>query len=142
MLADTLKRTGPGESRFPEPPLPDQAHHQGTLFGCNALNLLDKAFFVATDRQVQRPVVMVKSSNKVEFRPPVGERAELTARVEWARRASITVVTSWPRRSPRADAGSLATAAKDDVELVPTTTQSTAEHAEEADCEAAHRPNS
>lgn len=81
------------ETRFVEMVFPDQANHYGTLFAGNALSLMGKAAFVAATRHVRCAVVM-KSSDKVDFRAPVrvGEIVELTAKVERVGRTSLTVV--------------------------------------------------
>lgn len=80
------------ESRLMEIVFPEQANHYGTLFGGQALALMDKAAFVVASRYSRLPLVTV-STEKVDFRVPVkqGQLVELVARVVQTGRTSITV---------------------------------------------------
>jgi uncharacterized protein (TIGR00369 family) len=71
--------------------LPDQTNHYGTLFGGQALGLMDKAGFLAASRFARRTMVTV-ASDRVEFKVPVraGQMVELVARVSRVGRTSAT----------------------------------------------------
>ncbi len=71
---------------------PEQTNHYGTLFGGEALALMDKAAFVAASRHARRAVVTA-SSERVDFHVPVrqGQLVELIARVIATGRSSMTV---------------------------------------------------
>lgn len=70
------------EAVFIEIVFPQQTNHHGTLFGGEALALMDKAAFVAATRYARRTMV-TRSSKEIEFRVPVkqGQLVELRARV-------------------------------------------------------------
>jgi acyl-CoA hydrolase len=72
--------------------VPNQANHYGTLFGGEALRLMDMAAFVAASRHARKPV-MTASSEKIDFHVPVrqGQLAEVIGRVSRAGRTSMTV---------------------------------------------------
>ena len=80
------------ETRFVDMVFPEQANHYGTLFGGQALALMDKAAFVVASRFARRTVVTA-SSEKVDFHVPVkvGQLVELVAQVASTGRTSLTV---------------------------------------------------
>lgn len=82
----------PSEVRFVEMVFPEQTNHYGTLFGGQALALMDKAAFVAASRHARRMVVTA-SSERVDFHVPIrqGQLVELVARVCGVGRTSMTV---------------------------------------------------
>jgi acyl-CoA hydrolase len=61
---------------------PEQTNHYGTLFGGQALALMDKAAFIVASRYARRSVVTA-CSEKCEFHVPVrqGQLVDLRARV-------------------------------------------------------------
>ena len=71
---------------------PEQTNHYGTLFGGQALALMDKAAFIVASRYARRTVVTA-SSEKVDFHVPVaqGQLIELIARIVRTGRTSMTV---------------------------------------------------
>ncbi len=71
---------------------PQQTNHYGTLFGGEALGLMDQAAFIAATRYARRQVVTV-AVDRIEFKVPVraGEMVELVARVQRVGRTSVTV---------------------------------------------------
>ncbi len=71
---------------------PDAANHYGTLFGGQALALMDKAAFIVSSRYSRRTVVTA-SSERTDFRSPVrvGQLVDVTARVVATGRTSMTV---------------------------------------------------
>lgn len=73
---------------------PTQTNHYGTLFGGEALKLLDKAAFITASRDVRKAVVTV-SVDRTEFHEPVrqGELAEVFGYVIARGRTSLTVET-------------------------------------------------
>lgn len=86
---------GPGqvtEARLIEMVFPQQTNHYGTLFGGEALALMDKAAFIVASRYARRTVVTA-SSEKCNFHVPVrqGQLVELVARVVATGRTSMTV---------------------------------------------------
>ncbi len=80
------------ETRIVEMVFPNQANHYGTLFGGDALRLMDMAAFVAASRHARKAVVTA-SSERVDFHEPVrqGQLAEVVGRVSRAGRTSMTV---------------------------------------------------
>ena len=80
------------EVRLVELIFPHQTNHIGTLFGGNALALMDKAAFLSATRFARRSMVTV-ASDRVEFKVPVraGQLVELVARVTRIGRTSVTV---------------------------------------------------
>ena len=80
------------ECRLVEMVFPEQTNHYGTLFGGQALALMDKAAFVVASRYARRTVVTA-SSEKCDFHVPVrqGQLVELIARVVATGRTSMTV---------------------------------------------------
>ena len=78
--------------RLVEMVFPDRTNHYGTLFGGQALALMDKAAFVVASRYARRAVVTA-SSERVDFHVPVreGQLVELVASVIATGRTSMTV---------------------------------------------------
>ena len=70
---------------------PDQTNHMGTLFGGQALSMMDEACFVAASRLARKTCVTV-SVDRIDFRVPVraGELVEVVARVVALGRTSLT----------------------------------------------------
>lgn len=71
---------------------PEQTNHYGTLFGGQALALMDKAAFVVASRYARRNVVTA-SSERCDFRVEVrqGQLVELVSRVVSTGRSSMAV---------------------------------------------------
>lgn len=95
MLRSDVETIAPGrivEARLIEVVFPQQTNHYGTLFGGQALALMDKAAFVVASRYARRMVVTA-SSEKTDFHVPVrqGQLVELVARVVATGRTSMTV---------------------------------------------------
>lgn len=88
----TSEQARPQETRIVEMVFPNQANHYGTLFGGDALRLMDMAAFVAASRHARRPVVTA-SSERIDFHVPVrqGQLAEVVGRVSKTGRTSMTV---------------------------------------------------
>jgi len=88
----TSDTTGPRETRIVEMVFPNQTNHYGTLFGGDALRLMDMAAFVTASRHARRPVVTA-SSERIDFHVPVrqGQLAEVVGRVARTGRTSLTV---------------------------------------------------
>lgn len=80
------------ELRLIEMVFPEQTNHYGTLFGGQALALMDKAAFVAASRYA-RLTVVTASSEKCDFHVPIkqGQLVELHARVVKTGKSSIQV---------------------------------------------------
>ncbi|MET0794788.1 MAG: acyl-CoA thioesterase [Polyangiaceae bacterium] len=80
------------EARMIEMVFPEQTNHLGTLFGGQALAMMDKAAFIAASRYARRAVVTA-SSERVDFHVPVrqGQLVELLARVVATGNTSLTV---------------------------------------------------
>jgi uncharacterized protein (TIGR00369 family) len=80
------------EARLIEMVFPNQTNHYGTLFGGQALALMDKAAFIAATRFSRRAVVTAHSES-VDFHVPVrqGELVEAISRVIATGRTSMTV---------------------------------------------------
>lgn len=80
------------ETRLMDMVFPGQANHYGTLFGGQALALMDKAAFMVASRYARLPVVTV-STEKIDFHAPVkqGQLVDLIARVVQTGRTSMTV---------------------------------------------------
>ncbi len=88
----TSEASSAPETRIVEMVFPNQANHYGTLFGGDALRLMDMAAFVAASRHARKPVVTA-SSERIDFHVPVrqGQLAEVVGRVSRAGRTSMTV---------------------------------------------------
>jgi acyl-CoA hydrolase len=71
---------------------PGDTDHRGLLFGGRALNLMEKAAFVAASRHARCSVVMA-ALKEIDFAAPihVGEMIEITARVAGVGRSSMRV---------------------------------------------------
>ncbi len=80
------------EVRLIEMVFPTQTNHYGTLFGGEALALMDKAAFITASRYARRTVVTA-SSERCDFHVPVrqGQLVELVGRVVAIGKTSITV---------------------------------------------------
>jgi len=80
------------EVRVADIVLPNQTNTFGTMFGGNALALMDKAAAIAAWRFCRQPVVTA-STEHIDFRAPVhqGEIVEAMARVIYAGRTSLVV---------------------------------------------------
>jgi len=80
------------EARLIEMVFPEQTNHYGTLYGGQALALMDKAAFIAASRYSRRALVTA-GSERVDFHVPVrqGQLVELLARVVATGRTSIKV---------------------------------------------------
>ena len=80
------------EVRLIEMVFPEQTNHYGTLFGGQALALMDKAAFIVASRYARRTVVTA-SSEKCDFHVPVrqGQLVELIARIVATGKTSMTV---------------------------------------------------
>lgn len=78
--------------RLIEMVFPEQTNHYGTLFGGQALALMDKAAFIAASRYCRRTVVTA-NSERCDFHTPVrqGQIAELVASVVSTGRTSMAV---------------------------------------------------
>ncbi len=71
--------------------MPEHTNHLGTLFGGEAMRMMDVAAFVAATRHCRMSTV-TRSIDQIDFHAPVshGEIAELTARVIATGRTSMT----------------------------------------------------
>ena len=80
------------ECRLIEMVFPERTNHYGTLFGGQALALMDMAAFVVASRYARRTVVTA-CSEKCDFHVPVrqGQLVELHARVVATGKTSMTV---------------------------------------------------
>lgn len=72
--------------------MPNQTNHHGSLFGGNALGLMDHAGWVAATRYARATMVTV-AVDKIEFKVPVyaGQLVELVARITRVGRTSVNV---------------------------------------------------
>ena len=88
----TSDTAGPQETRIVEMVFPNQTNHYGTLFGGDALRLMDMAAFVTASRHARCPLVTA-SSEHIDFHTPVrqGQLAEVLGRVISIGRTSLTV---------------------------------------------------
>jgi acyl-CoA hydrolase len=82
----------PEVTRVTQMVMPEHTNHLGTLFGGEAMRMMDVAAFVAATRHCRMSTV-TRSIDEIEFHAPVrhGEIAELTARVVATGRTSMTV---------------------------------------------------
>jgi acyl-CoA hydrolase len=71
---------------------PGETNHYGTLFGGQALALMDKAAFIVASRYTRRTVVTA-CSERIDFHVPVrqGHLIELRATIVKTGRTSLTV---------------------------------------------------
>ncbi len=85
----------PTETRLVEVVMPEMLNHQGTLFGGDALAMMDTAGFVAATRH-SRSVTVTAHVADVDYLAPVsqGQILEVVARVVATGRTSMTVVVS------------------------------------------------
>lgn len=100
MTASVVSRASSGEAgdgpdqviRTVEVVYPQHLNHQGTLFGGEALKMMDTAAFVAATRRARRTMVTV-AVKEVTYIAPVhhGEIVEIEAVVSGAGRTSLTV---------------------------------------------------
>jgi acyl-CoA hydrolase len=88
----TSSTAGPQETCIVEMVFPNQTNHYGTLFGGDALRLMDMAAFVTASRHARQTVVTA-SLERIAFHSPVrqGQLAEVVGRVSSTRRTLITV---------------------------------------------------
>ena len=84
-----------GVTRTNELVFPGDTDHRGMLFGGRALNLMEKAAFVAASRHARTSVVMA-ALNEIDFAAPihVGEMIEISARVASVGRTSMRVAVT------------------------------------------------
>jgi uncharacterized protein (TIGR00369 family) len=90
-----IEKLEPGrisEARLVEIVFPCETNHYGTLFGGQALALMDKAAFIAASRYTRRAVVTA-CSERIDFHVPVrqGQLIEVVARVVSTGTTSATV---------------------------------------------------
>lgn len=80
------------EVRLASMVFPQHTNHYGTLFGGEAMRLMDEAAFLAASRWTRCAVVTV-ASERIEFRVPIhrGELVETVARVVTSGRTSVSV---------------------------------------------------
>lgn len=85
----------PPETRMTEVVFPQQLNHHGTLFGGEALSMMDRAAFVAATRHCRSEAVTI-AVDQVDYVAPVrhGEIVEVLARVVATGRTSMTVQVS------------------------------------------------
>ena len=71
---------------------PSQTNHYGTLFGGEALSIMDKAAFMVASRYARRNMVTV-SSDKTDFKNPIktGQLVEVLAKVKEVGNTSLKV---------------------------------------------------
>ena len=71
---------------------PSQTNHYGTLFGGEALSMMDKAAFIVASRFARRNMVTV-SSDKTNFKNSIrtGQLIEVTAQVKEVGNTSVKV---------------------------------------------------
>ncbi|HVW19455.1 MAG TPA: acyl-CoA thioesterase [Solirubrobacteraceae bacterium] len=80
---------------------PQHLNHHGTLFGGEALRMMDTAAFVAATRRARRAMVTVAVEN-VTYEAPVhhGEIVEIDATVTGVGRTSVTVEVEMHAEQP------------------------------------------
>lgn len=88
-------------TRTTELVLPGQTNHHGTLFGGEAMRLLDATAFVAATRHARRPLVTARSE-QIDFRSPVsvGELVHVQAAVVETGRTSLVVEADAAAENP------------------------------------------
>ena len=88
----TSDTASPRETRIVEMVFPNHRNHYGTLFGGDALRLMDMVAFVTASRRARCPVVTA-SSERIDFHVSVrqGQLAEVVGRVTATGRTSLTV---------------------------------------------------
>jgi uncharacterized protein (TIGR00369 family) len=89
-MGGPVKLPGP-EVRMVRTVFPDQTNHLGTLFGGQALSMMDEACFVAASRLARKTCVTVQV-DRIDFTVPVraGEIVEIVAQVVAVGRTSLT----------------------------------------------------
>lgn len=92
MSQDHTQERRPTQLSMVEMVFPDHTNHYGTLFGGQALAMMDKAAFVVASRYARRAIVTA-SSERVDFQQPVrqGQLVDLTAKIVGTGRTSIKV---------------------------------------------------
>lgn len=85
----------PTETRIAEVVFPQQLNHHGTLFGGEALSMMDRAAFVAATRHCRSSAVTIGVTD-VDYVAPVrhGEIVEVVAHLVRTGRTSMTVQVS------------------------------------------------
>jgi acyl-CoA hydrolase len=80
----------PTEVRMVEMVFPEQTNHYGTLFGGQALALMDKAAFIVASR-FARLTLVTASTERIDFHSAVkqGQLVELVAKIISTGRASV-----------------------------------------------------
>ncbi|HEY9680040.1 MAG TPA: acyl-CoA thioesterase [Drouetiella sp.] len=80
------------ETRIVEMVFPTQTNHYGTLFGGQALALMDKCAFIAASRYARKTMVTA-SSERIDFQCPVrlGSLVEVVGRVQRSGTTSVSV---------------------------------------------------
>lgn len=91
----SAEHIGPGiirDAHLQDVVFPGQSNHYGTLFGGEALALMDKTAFIAASRYTRRTVVTARSE-RIDFHVAVrqGQLVETTGRVTAVGRTSVTV---------------------------------------------------
>jgi acyl-CoA hydrolase len=86
------ERVAEDVTRFIEVVFPQHLNHHGTLFGGEALRMMDTAAFVAATRRARRTMVTVGVEH-VAYEAPVrhGEIVEIAASVAATGRSSVTI---------------------------------------------------
>jgi acyl-CoA hydrolase len=89
---DLEERIEKSESKVFKAIFPNTTNHYDTLFGGNALQLMDEVAFICATRFSRKKVVTV-SSDRVDFKKPIpgGTIAEFNARVIEIGRTSLKV---------------------------------------------------
>lgn len=87
-----MSKKRPIQSRLIEMVFPPQTNHYGTLFGGQALALMDKAAFITASRYARRNVVTA-SSEKIDFHHPVrqGQLVDMLGTIIETGRTSMVV---------------------------------------------------
>ena len=80
------------ETRMVEMVFPNQTNHYGTLFGGQALQLMDKSAFMTASRYTRQAMVTA-CSERIDFRAPVknGQLVEVVGNIVKRGRSSVTV---------------------------------------------------
>lgn len=80
------------ETRMVEMVFPNQTNHYGTLFGGQALQLMDKSAFITASRCTRKAMVTA-CSERVDFKAPVktGHLVEVVGRVVRRGKTSVAV---------------------------------------------------
>lgn len=78
-LGSTRPRKAADEERMADIVLPDQTNGFGTMFGGDVMAMMDKAAGIAALRFCRQPVVTA-SSERIDFRTPIGQNEIIEAR--------------------------------------------------------------